>query len=289
MAEIENRKVGQYSELPLRIASAIVLAAFALFCTWMGGETFRLLALVLTLVIFFEFRSLVKTVLPGSVGIVSVAFLFLLYSSYFLDRPLSGLFILAVGFVTLLVWEMLIRRSAWGAAALAYSGLTFVALVEMREGAGGLFVILFVFACVWGADTFAYFFGKALGGPKLAPAISPNKTWSGFVGGFIGAIAVSIALEVAFGYAVAAGAVLLAVILALSSQIGDLFESWVKRRFGQKDSGRIIPGHGGLLDRIDGLIFAIITAWLVSLVLAGGWGRGGILSQTLIGQFFIAN
>jgi len=170
--------------------------------------------------------------------------------------------------------------------ALAYAALPFVALVEMRAGGAGLFIILFVFACVWGADTFAYFFGKTLGGPKLAPAISPNKTWSGFVGGFIGAIAISVLLELAFSYPVGTGAVLLAVILAFASQIGDLFESWVKRRFGHKDSGKLIPGHGGVLDRIDGLIFAIIAAWLISLAFIPGEFVDGDLSDSLLGRFF---
>ncbi len=155
----------------------------------------------------------------------------------------------------------------------------------MRNGTAGLFIILFVFACVWGADTFAYFFGKTFGGPKLAPAISPNKTWSGFIGGFIGAIVISCLLELAFGYPIGLAAIFLAAYLALASQMGDLFESWIKRRFGHKDSGRIIPGHGGLLDRIDGLIFAIVAAWLLSLSIAPDGFAGSVLSDTLLGRF----
>ncbi len=287
MGQISNNKSGQYAELPLRIASALVLAGFALFCTWMGGDTFRLLAVVLSVIIFAEFRSLVKAMLPNRVAITAFGFLFLLIGAYFAGRPETGLIIGAIGVMALGIWEWMIRRSVWGATALLYAGLPFVALTDMRAGANGLFIILFVFACVWGADTFAYFTGKTFGGPKLAPSISPNKTWSGFLGGFAGAILVSIVVDVGFGHAVTAGPILLAVILAFTSQIGDLFESWVKRRFGQKDSGRIIPGHGGLLDRIDGLIFAIATAWLLAIVIAGGLEAD--LSGAVTGLFFGAN
>lgn len=278
-------KTGRYAELPVRIASAIVLAAFALFCTWMGGQTFLLLAIVLSVVILAEFTSMVKSRLPVPVALFALGFLVLVFAAYILERQPSGLVILALGCVALAVWEILIRQSIWGATALAYSALPFVALVEMRNGTAGLFIILFVFACVWGADTFAYFFGKTLGGPKLAPSVSPNKTWSGFIGGFIGAITISCLLELVFGYPIGIGAIFLAAYLALASQIGDLFESWIKRRFGHKDSGRIIPGHGGLLDRIDGLIFAIIAAWLLSLSITQGGVADSVLSDSLLGRF----
>ncbi|MGB7285587.1 MAG: phosphatidate cytidylyltransferase [Salaquimonas sp.] len=286
MPEIKNKKTGQYSELPLRIASAIVLAAFAIFCTWMGGDTFRLLAMFLSILIFVEFRGMIRSHLPFPIGVFAGLLLLILFGSYFVGRPFSGLAIIAAGAVLLALWEVVVRRSIWGAVLLLYSAIPFAALVDMREGEAGFFIILFVFACVWGADTFAYFSGKTFGGPKLAPAISPNKTWSGFFGGFAGAIIVSTLVDVWFGFPIGIFAILLAVALAFFSQIGDLFESWVKRRFGLKDSGKLIPGHGGILDRIDGLIFAIAGAWVISLLFAPQAFEAKTLPKALIQAIF---
>jgi len=120
---------------------------------------------------------------------------------------------------------------------------------------------------VWGTDIAAYFTGRAIGGPKLAPRISPGKTWSGAVGGAVIAMIAGTALiyvvEGAFLWPVA----FLALILSIISQSGDLFESYIKRRFGVKDSSHLIPGHGGVMDRVDGLVFASIAAFLVDAVL----------------------
>jgi phosphatidate cytidylyltransferase len=132
-----------------------------------------------------------------------------------------------------------------------------IAMLTLRAnpqfGFEGLF---FLFAIVWLTDIGAYIAGRTVGGPRLAPAISPGKTWAGALGGLL--------LAVAGGYWGAGfmanppplGAIALAICLSLATQCGDLFESWVKRRFGKKDSGTIVPGHGGILDRIDGLLFA---------------------------------
>lgn len=277
---------GKYAELPLRIASAVVLAAFVVFCTWMGGDTFRLLALVISVLVFVEFRGMVKARMPFLIGLFALGMLAILFGSYFVDRAFSGLMIIAIGVVLLGIWEFTIRRSVWGGVLLLYAAVPFAALVDMRAGEGGLFIILFVFACVWGADTFAYFAGKTFGGPKLAPAISPNKTWSGFIGGLVGAIVISIALEMAFGYRIGPFAVFLAIFLAVISQLGDLFESWVKRRVGVKDSGKLIPGHGGILDRIDGLIFAIAGAWIVTIAASPADFERKSLPTALINMIF---
>lgn len=270
----------------MRIASAVVLGLFALYCTWTGDLTFVLLIMLACGLIFFEFTSMVKKALPNRVALFAAGFLIILFASFLVERPLSGLAIMIVGALVLAAWEWVIGKSLWGAVALVYAGLPFAALIALRNGEAGLFDILFVLACVWGADTFAYFTGKTFGGPKLAPAISPNKTWSGFFGGFFGAIVLSGIVTYLAGYTPGVGMVGLAVLLALFSQAGDLFESWIKRLFGLKDSGKIIPGHGGILDRIDGLIFAIVAAWLVAVALApSGLGEAD-LSQVLTAAFF---
>jgi phosphatidate cytidylyltransferase len=116
----------------------------------------------------------------------------------------------------------------------------------------------------------AYFSGRLLGGPKLAPHISPNKTWSGFFGGLAGAVLASLLVAYLFASGAGWAGAALAVLLAIAASIGDLLESWIKRRFGHKDSGRLIPGHGGVLDRIDGLIVAAALTWAI------GWLAGGM-------------
>lgn len=279
-------KPGKYAELPLRILSALVLAAFVIYCTWRGGQTFLLLLVAGSLIVYWEFSMLTRASLPRRIALAGLGFLILLLVSHGLGRPETGIAIAAAGWLAILVWEIASRRSMWGAAGLLYAALPFVSLVALRDGQAGMFAVFFIFACVWGADIGAYFTGKTLGGPKLAPKISPNKTWSGFIGGFAGAAIASGALATAFGYEVSVRMVLLALFLAFFSQIGDLFESWMKRLFGQKDSGRIIPGHGGLLDRIDGLIFASAAALMVGAYLSAYGISGGDVADALARAFF---
>jgi phosphatidate cytidylyltransferase len=127
----------------------------------------------------------------------------------------------------------------------------------------------FLLAVVSGTDTGAYFAGRTIGGPKLWPAISPNKTWAGAVGGLAMGLVAGLAVAAVFAVPVGPPLVAVAAVLSIAAQAGDLFESWVKRRFGAKDSGNIVPGHGGLMDRVDGLTFA------AALAVLGGWLHGG--------------
>jgi phosphatidate cytidylyltransferase len=148
----------------------------------------------------------------------------------------------------------------WKLLGIPYLGGSGLALIYLRELPDiGMGLGYFLIAAVWGTDIGAYAAGKLIGGPKLAPVISPHKTWAGLFGGM--------ALAVLFGYGVATAmgarqlkiAIGLALLLAIAAQAGDLFKSVFKRRAGVKESGNVIPGHGGVLDRIDGLIFAGIV------------------------------
>lgn len=260
---------GKYSELPMRIASAIVLAIFTLYATWAGGLTFSLLALAASILIFFEYRSITSTKLPFRVAIFCFGFLCILWASWFLQDIQTGILICSAGAIVIALWEYLIRKSLWGTLGILYAALPFVALCVLRGGNYGMLIILLLFATVWGADTLAYFSGKTFGGPKLAPKISPGKTWAGFFGGVIGACILASALLYWFKFPITALSILFIIMLALLAQIGDLFESGLKRHFGVKDSGKIIPGHGGVLDRIDGLIFACVATFLIGAVFAG--------------------
>jgi phosphatidate cytidylyltransferase len=128
---------------------------------------------------------------------------------------------------------------------------------------------------VWATDIGGYFAGRSIGGPKLWPRISPNKTWAGAIGGFAASIVVAAGF-VAFRLGETVPLLVLASVLSIASQLGDLFESAVKRRFGVKDSSRIIPGHGGVLDRLDGFVAAVVLAAIFGLLRGGvdGVGRG---------------
>lgn len=155
------------------------------------------------------------------------------------------------------------------ALGLPYVGLTVIGLYWLRElPQGGWLAALFPLLVIWGTDTGAFFVGRRMGGPRLAPAISPNKTWSGFAGGVVFAGLVALAWCLILPQAATIlRAIAVAIVLSLAGQGGDLFESAIKRRFKVKDSGNLIPGHGGLLDRIDALLFAVPI--FVVLQLAG--------------------
>jgi len=161
------------------------------------------------------------------------------------------------------------NRARWLAAGALYAALTLCAPLMLRaDTTYGLTAIVFLFAIVWATDVMGYVVGRAAGGPKLWPAISPNKTWSGALGGIIGALAAGLAVAAAANLALLPIAIL-AVILSMVAQAGDLLESAVKRRFGVKDASHLIPGHGGVMDRLDSFIAAALVAAVVG-VLRGG-------------------
>jgi phosphatidate cytidylyltransferase len=155
------------------------------------------------------------------------------------------------------------RRPSLAFGAI-YVGLPILALLLIREQADGVLFTLWALALVWMCDIGAYFSGRAIGGPKLAPAISPNKTWAGLAGGVLLASAFAVVLHLYFGLPLRL--TVATPVLAVLAQGGDLFESWLKRRAGVKDSGDILPGHGGVLDRLDGLVpVAPVAAFLIIL------------------------
>ena len=175
------------------------------------------------------------------------------------------LFVLLVG-AGVAAWLGGEKRRLWCGFGVIYAGALAVAVIGLRLSLEGLEAVLWLFAIVWGTDIMAYFGGRALGGPKLWPRVSPSKTWSGFlVGVSCGALAGLGALRARDALVDGAwpGVLALGVITAMLSQGGDLFESSMKRRFGVKDSSHLIPGHGGFMDRLDGFIAAAVFAALV--------------------------
>lgn len=272
------------SDLKPRVFSAIVLAAGAIGSAIIGGWIFALVWGALAILVYLEWfamasrddkagaggihwLSVVGALLLGSVALALGG---ALIAGWSLSRLAPGLAGLLVAYAVL-VWRARLSHRRWHIGGMIYAGGLLVSVLMLRlSDTHGLTAILFLFAIVWGADVGAYFTGRALGGPKLAPRISPNKTWSGFLGGIAtGVLAGMLVLGVA-RLNLPGGIVLVAAAIALVSVAGDLFESHMKRHFGVKDSGHLIPGHGGFMDRLDAFLFASILALVI-----GVW-HGGI-------------
>lgn len=198
-----------------------------------------------------KFSNLKLRAISGAVMAIMVLSALALGGMFFI-----GLVMLA-GLQMIREWDSITTNEniVWRLAGLAYVALPCAALVWIRSLDHGGVLVLTLMLGVWATDIGAYFAGRAIGGPKLAPTISPNKTWAGLAGGVL-ASAIIIAVCTSFSpYPKSVGsAIVVGLFIAVLGQAGDLFESWMKRRAGVKDSGTLIPGHGGLLDRIDGLI-----------------------------------
>ncbi|MBB5701812.1 phosphatidate cytidylyltransferase [Ochrobactrum daejeonense] len=257
------------SNLQTRILTAIVLGAVALWLTWIGGVGFTLFSIVIGLAMFYEWTGLTASRQTSFSRSFGWGWLVLTGVLLVLDRgALLTIGVLLAGVVVLLATQWKTGRG-WPATGLFYAGFSAISLSLLRgDEPFGFTAIIFLFAVVWATDIAAYFNGRALGGPKLAPRFSPNKTWSGAIGGAVAAVAGGIlvaSLVAAPGNWVVP---LLALLLSVISQIGDLAESWVKRQFGAKDSGRLLPGHGGVLDRVDGLVAAAALLYLFGAIFA---------------------
>jgi len=270
--------VDKSRELKLRIASAVVIAPVVLALTWWGGVPFALLVVVAAVLMMEEWttitmgpsRAVLRLAQLGLVGLAVAVFAFVPRFGGPWVETIAAV-IVGLGVAAALsqkeVRERGLDETAKRSAFLGslYVGLPTMALIALRDGSSGLWVIFYLFAVVWTTDIAAFFAGRAIGGPKLWPRVSPKKTWSGAIGGLLGA-ALAGALVAHLAGAGRLGPVLLvSAALSIASQAGDLYESALKRRFGVKDSGRIIPGHGGILDRVDGLVAAAVLAWIVAL------------------------
>ncbi|TNM62186.1 phosphatidate cytidylyltransferase [Aliirhizobium smilacinae] len=255
-------------ELKLRIASAIVLAVVVLTATWVGGSAFNIVAAAIAPLIYYEWSTITrlaeqnfKTNAFGWLIVVLIAG-DIVFGSSELSMPL-----LCGGAVTAALMVLLGGGSWWLPGGIVYAGLSGISLAAIRgDNQAGFVATLFIFAVVWGTDILAYFVGRAIGGPKLAPRISPGKTWSGAIGGTVAGVAASGLLTLGVFSRLSLWTMALAFLLSVASQVGDLFESFIKRRFGVKDSSHLIPGHGGVMDRVDGLVFACFAVFLLTLV-----------------------
>lgn len=264
-----DRPVGmrQSRELSRRVVSAVILATIAIAALWIGGWIFTIFVIVLAATGLWEWTGICGAADPSWLRTGLVAAL------------VPGLALAHIGAMT---WALALLGGAaalalapacvrpaygWAALGIAYVAIPSLALIDFRqEEPEGVLVIVFVALIVWATDIAAYFGGRAIGGPKLWPRVSPKKTWAGAASGLVGGIVVALIFVVGAGIVSWAAILLLAMLLSLGAQAGDLAESAFKRRFDVKDSGTIIPGHGGVLDRVDGLYVALAFAWLMAIM-----------------------
>lgn len=264
-----------WGNLRTRVVSATVLVPTVVAAVWLGGYWFLALSLVCVALLAREWGRISAPKAPNAVGAVVGVFCGLAVIAAFLQAfLLAWAVVLAGSFLAGLIARGAVERRADAAYGVVYIAPSVIALVWVRSLSDGLGWTLLLFVVTWFADIFAYVTGSLLKGPKLWPRISPNKTWSGFVGGLaaatIGAVVVAWLAHLKVIWPVAA---LIGLLGGLATMAGDLWESMLKRRFGVKDSGDLIPGHGGLLDRVDGLMFAAIVIAVVRLIDHVGWAH----------------
>lgn len=252
------------SELATRLGVAFALIGLAFAALWAGGLGFWLVVSFVAVLMIGEWAVLAGANDKGRK-----------LAQYSLSVPLAlmapglaaGPGFLALGFVFgAFLFLVIVTRGLQLAAGALYVGLPVLALVLIRERPDGLLLTFWAMALVWACDSGAFFAGRAIGGPRLAPQISPNKTWAGFVGGILGAAAFGFLLAWLFELPVALA--MATPLLAVLAQLGDLYESHLKRLAGVKDSGNLLPGHGGVMDRLDGLVAVAPVAALLILWLA---------------------
>jgi len=231
------------SDLATRTVSALVMLAVSGFALWAGGWAWMVFVLVIGIGVWFEWSALVLKMYPPGA-----------------------------------------RQTAWRYGGAVYCGIACAVLLALRDLPDGLFIVLMIVGAVIGTDIGAYLFGRTIGGPKIASKISPSKTWAGLIGGMVGAALILILMrwaEMRHSLSLDGGCATsstcasmsyipaLAVsgfILAVIAQAGDFFESWMKRKAGVKDSGKLLPGHGGLFDRVDGLLLVLVVIGNVILL-----------------------
>lgn len=252
---------GRWGDLRPRVLSAIVMVAVGAAEIWLGGPSFAVLVVLLTAGMIWELATITAPVQRNRPLVMAGLAAAALAGALVFRSDLAAAVLLIPSLALALTPRRDRRISAIYAAAIMVAGF---GLVSLRETAGTAGMIWLVSVVVM-SDVAGYFAGRILGGPKFWPAISPKKTWSGTVAGWIGAALVGVAFVIA-GKGGAA-LILLSPVVAFAGQMGDIVESWLKRRAGVKDSSRLIPGHGGLLDRFDALIGATVLVMLLGLVL----------------------
>ena len=262
------------SNLFVRVAAALVLAPLTILVAWTGGWLWICLVTVAAAVLYAEWLTIVgasqnRTLLAAGIAALVIAGLLLIAR-----RVDLAVAVLAAG--TVLAGVLATESRSWVTGGIAYAAAAMIAAVVVRLDADfGFLALIFVLLVVWVTDIGGYFAGRGIGGPKLWPRVSPKKTWAGAIGGLVLSLAIAAGFAL-LGFGRMLPLLLLSAVLSVVSQLGDLFESAIKRRFDVKDSSHLIPGHGGLMDRLDGFVAAIVFAAVIGFFRGGldGIGRG---------------
>jgi len=255
--------------LALRIASAAVMAPAAILVAWLGDWPFAVFWGIAAIAVLGEWVHLVvgpryPLMLVSGASAIAVGALI-----GWRHHPITAVLFVGLGALAAAIFAPRERR-VWIAAGIGYAGCMMLAPMLLRaDTAYGFFAMLLLFAIVWSTDVFAFFAGRAIGGPKLASVISPKKTWSGAIAGTVGAILAAVAVASFLGGFDKGTIAIVALLLSIMAQLGDLFESWIKRKFGAKDASHLIPGHGGVMDRLDGFWAAAVAGCIVGLLRGG--------------------
>ena len=260
--------------LMMRVFAAAVLAPAAIAIAYAGGWLWVALVTLAAIGLYVEWLGVVGAGRDPRVIALGAAALAVGGICLGFGRIDTALVVMAVGLAAVALLSA--ERWRWTATGFVYAAAAELASVLVRlDSIKGFAALMLILLVVWASDIGGYFAGRGIGGPKLWPRVSPKKTWAGAIGGFALSLVVAGGFA-AFGYSQAVPLLLLAAVLSIASQLGDLFESAVKRRFGVKDSSHIIPGHGGLMDRLDGFVAAVVLAAIFGLLRGGadGVGRG---------------
>jgi phosphatidate cytidylyltransferase len=270
-SDSRSRESGSRNLL-MRIVVAAVLIPLAVAIAYAGGWLWAALVTLAAIGLFVEWLAIVGLSGAMRVTVPGVAALAVAGLCFAIGRLDAALIVLAVGFVA--VVSIAPERRNWAAAGFLYAAAAEIASVLVRlDPVKGFAALMFVLLIVWVTDSGGYFAGRGIGGPKLWPRVSPKKTWAGAAGGLVASLAVAAGFA-ALDLGKTLPLLVLSAVLSTVSQLGDLFESAVKRRFGVKDSSQIIPGHGGLMDRLDGFVAAVVVAALFGFLRGGADGVG---------------
>jgi phosphatidate cytidylyltransferase len=264
---------GRFHDLRIRVVSAAVMIPVGAAEIWLGGPSFAVLVILLIAAMIWELATITAPARSTTPLLLAAAAAAALAGAIWLPGGLAPALLLLPAILLALTPRRHRRISALWAAAVMVAGFGLVFLREAQGSAAILWLILIVVV----SDLAGYFVGRIMGGPKFWPAISPKKTWSGTVAGWAGSVAVGLCFVLA-GKAGPA-LLLLSPLVAFAGQMGDIAESWIKRRCGVKDASQLIPGHGGVMDRFDALTGAVVAVMLLDLALTlplpTGFGAGG--------------
>jgi phosphatidate cytidylyltransferase len=269
-----GRELAERSALRPRVFSALALAPLPLAAIWLGGAWLVLLTIVAGAVMAWEWGRLCRgapgrEVTPGSVETALVAIVVATVAAAAVGTAsfATALAILGAGAIFVVARQRPGGEPVWTALGVLWVAVPCICFLWLaREESAGRAILLWLLAVVWATDIGAYAVGRSVGGPRLAPRWSPRKTWAGLAGGMLSAALAGGATALVLGLPSALPLVLASAGLAIVAQFGDLAESLAKRRFGVKDTSGLIPGHGGLLDRLDGLLAAIPAVALMTLI-----------------------